>query len=120
MLLKGFVKKNEKENILTLRKKLGCSQEQLARIIGIAVTTVSRWENNAHVPSALANKRIRDLEKIIHKMEGVIKKGKEAEWSNTPNEELNNDTPLEMILRGSEGIKKVLEVMQGIECGTPV
>ena len=120
MIVPDFVKKNEKKDILTLRRKLGCSQEKLASIIGITVTTVSRWENNKSIPSTLANKRIRELEKIIDKMDGVIKKGKEAEWLNTHHGELDNDTPLEVISKGPEGVKKVLEILQGIECGTPV
>ena len=120
MALKAFTKKNEKNNILTLRKKLNCSQEKLARIIGIAGITVSRWETNKSVPSALANRKIRELQKILYKMDGVIKKGKEAEWLNTPNEELNNDTPLEVISRGSEGVKEVLELLCRIEWGIPV
>lgn len=120
VVVKGLVKKNEKKDILTLRKKLGCSQEKLARIIGITATIVSRWENNKSSPSALANRGIRELEKIIDKMKGVIKKGKEAEWLNTHHGELNNDTPLEVISRGSEGVKEVLELLQGIECGIPV
>jgi putative toxin-antitoxin system antitoxin component (TIGR02293 family) len=120
MALKAFVKKNEKNDILILRKKLSCSQEKLARIIGIAARTVSRWETNKSIPSALADRRIRELQKIIDKMDGVIKKGKEGEWLNTPNEELNNDTPLEVISRGSEGVKEVLELLHRIEWGIPV
>ena len=120
MAVKGFVKKNENKDILTLRKKLSCSQEKLARIIGIAARTVSRWETNKGAPSTLASRRIRELEKILYKMDGVIKKGKEAEWLNTPNEELNNDTPLEVISRGSEGAKEVLELLCRIEWGIPV
>ena len=120
MVIRDFVRKNEKKDILTLRKKLGCSQERLAGIIGITGRTVSRWETKEGAPSSLANRALRELENITDKMEGVIKKGKEAEWLNTHNEELNNATPLEVISRGSEGIKEVLELLQGIECGTPV
>jgi putative toxin-antitoxin system antitoxin component (TIGR02293 family) len=120
MVVGDFVKKNEKKDILTLRKKLSCSQEKLARIIGIATRTVSRWETNKGVPSALANRRVRELEKIFYKMDGVIKKGKEAEWLNTPNEELNNDSPLEAISRDSEGVKEVLDLLSRIEWGIPV
>ena len=120
MAVGDFVKKNEKKDILTLRKKLSCSQEKLARIIVIAARTVSRWETNKCVPSALANRKVRELEKILYKMDGVIKKGKEAEWLNTPNEELNNDTPLEVISRNSEGVKEVLDLLCRIEWGIPV
>ena len=120
MIVPGFVKKNEKKDILTLRKKLGCSQEKLARIIGITSTTISRWENNKSIPSTLANKGIRELEKIIDKMDGVIKKGKEAEWLNTHHGELDNDTPLEVISKGPEGAREVLGLLEGIEQGLPV
>ena len=84
-----------------------------------AARTVSWWETNKAVSNALANKKIRELEKIIDKMDGVIKKGKEAEWLNTSNGELNNDTPLEVISRDSEGVKEVLELLCGIERGIP-
>jgi len=53
-------------------------------------------------------------------MDGVIKKGKEAEWLNTPNEELNNDTPLEVISMNFEGVKEVLDLLCRIEWGIPV
>jgi len=119
MALKAFAKKNEKNDILTLRKKLNCSQEKLARIIGIAGRTVSRWETNKSIPSALANIRIRELQRILDKMNGVIKEDKKGEWLNTPNEELNNDTPLEVISRGSEEAKEILELLHRIEWGIP-
>ncbi|MBA7534036.1 hypothetical protein ES705_26282 [subsurface metagenome] len=120
MIVPGFVKKNEKKDILTLRKKLGCSQEKLARIIGITSTTVSRWENNRSIPSTLANKGVLELEKIIDKMDGVIKKGEEAEWLNTHHGELDNNTPLEVISKGPEGAREVLGLLEGIEQGLPV
>jgi len=63
----------------------------------------------------------KDYQKYLIKkaMNGVIKKGKEAEWLNTPNEELNNDTPLKVISRNSEGVKEVLDLLCRIEWGIP-
>lgn len=34
------------ENIATLRKNKGMTQEKLAEIIGISSQSVSKWENN--------------------------------------------------------------------------
>ncbi|GAG62037.1 unnamed protein product [marine sediment metagenome] len=119
-MIKKIFKENGRKDILTLRRKLGCSQEKLASIIGITSTTVSRWENNKSIPSTLANKGIRELEKIIDKMDGVIKKGKEAEWLNTHHGELDDDTPLEVISKGSEGVREVLGLLEGIKQGLPV
>ena len=63
---------------------------------------------------------LEQLKRVFLKMNGVIKKGKEAEWLNTPDEELNNDTPLEVISRDSEGVKEVLDLLSRIEWGIPV
>lgn len=47
--------------VLELRKKLGMTQEQLARELGVTVGTVNRWENGRFRPSPLA---IRGLERL--------------------------------------------------------
>jgi len=60
------------------------------------------------------------LEMVFKKMDGVIKKGKEDEWINTPNEELNNDTPLEIISKNPKGVKEVLDLLNRIGYGTPI
>lgn len=121
MALKTIARKYEKnKNVTTLRKKYNCSQARWARMIGISGKTVSRWETNKSSPSALASNKIKEFEKVINKMKGVIKKGKENEWLNAPNDELNNDTPLETFLKGSEGVQEVIDLLSRIEWGIPV
>lgn len=114
------IKYEKNKNVTTLRKKYNCSQVLWARMIGISEKTVSRWETNKSSPSSLASNKIKEFEKVINKMKGVIKKGKESEWLNAPNDELNNDTPLETILRGSEGVQEVTDLLCRIEWGVPV
>jgi len=121
MALKTIARKYEKnKNVTNLRKKFNCSQTRWARMIGISGKTVSRWETNKSSPSALASNKIKEFEKVINKMKGVIKKGKENEWLNTPNDELNNDTPLETFLKGSEGVQEVIDLLSRIEWEIPV
>lgn len=58
--------------ILGLRKKLHCTQKELAEIMGIHPETVSSWERGTHKPSGLAqafinflsNKSEEELENI--------------------------------------------------------
>ena len=50
---------------------------------------------------------------IFRKMDGV----KEAEWLNTPNEELDNITPLEIMLKYPTRLKEVYLILHGIEWG---
>lgn len=40
--------------VRTLRKALGLTQEELARLIGATFVSVNRWENNASTPTGLS------------------------------------------------------------------
>jgi uncharacterized protein (DUF2384 family) len=70
-------------------------------------------------PIAIMCERWEDIKKILNKMDGIIKKGEEAEWLITPHKELNNDTPFEVVSKGPEGVKQVLELLHNIESGIP-
>lgn len=121
MALKTITRKYEKNrNVTNLRKKYNCSQALWARMIGISEKTVSRWETNKNFPSALACNKIKELQKVINKMKGVIKRGKESEWLNTPNDELTYDTPLKTILMRPEGAQEVINLLCRIEWGIPI
>ncbi|KOP25395.1 XRE family transcriptional regulator [Hapalosiphon sp. MRB220] len=47
--------------IRELRKRLGLSQEQLARQLGVSFQTVNRWENGRATPSPMGMKLIEQL-----------------------------------------------------------
>jgi transcriptional regulator with XRE-family HTH domain len=47
--------------IKNLRAKLGMTQEQFAAKVGVAFSTVNRWENGKGNPSPLARQRIEEL-----------------------------------------------------------
>ena len=64
--------------------------------------------------------KTKEFDKILNKMKGVIKRGKESEWLNTPNDELKNNSPLEAILKGPEGVQEVIDLLCRIEWGVPV
>jgi DNA-binding transcriptional regulator YiaG len=51
----------DKEAIRELRRKLGLSQEGLARKLGVSVLTVRRWEKGSFRPSPLAMARIEEI-----------------------------------------------------------
>ncbi|MGJ5674605.1 MAG: helix-turn-helix domain-containing protein [Nostochopsis sp.] len=52
--------------IRELRKRLGLSQEQLARQLGVSFQTVNRWENGRATPSQMGMKLIEQLPMEIH------------------------------------------------------
>ena len=49
------------EEIKSLRKSLGLTQDQFASMIGVAPFTVRRWEAGKFNPSLLALKRLEKL-----------------------------------------------------------
>jgi len=53
---------NLKDNLKTLRKRSGWSQEDLAREIGVSLSTVQRWESKRAKPIRLAR---RELERLF-------------------------------------------------------
>lgn len=57
----------EQTDIKKIRKKLRLTQEQFAEKIGVAFSTVNRWEKNHFKPSKLALKEIVKLCKCIGK-----------------------------------------------------
>jgi putative transcriptional regulator len=62
--------KKEPIDIKTIRVQLGFTQEDLARKLGLALSTVSKWEQGVSSPSRLAREK---LEKLLKK-EGMKKK----------------------------------------------
>lgn len=49
------------ENIATLRKKKGLTQETLAAVIGVSPQSISKWENNTNMPDILLLPVIADV-----------------------------------------------------------
>ena len=47
---------NVSELIKAIREQLGISQRELARELGIAFSTVNRWENGLFEPTVMARK----------------------------------------------------------------
>ena len=47
--------------ILKVRKRLGITQQEFAYRLGVALPTISRWENKIHKPSPLALDKVEAL-----------------------------------------------------------
>jgi putative transcriptional regulator len=54
--------KNKPVDIKSIRLRLGFTQEDLARRLGLALSTVSKWDQGVTSPSRLAREK---LEKLI-------------------------------------------------------
>lgn len=45
---------NAAQVVRAIRKELGLTQQEFASRLGVALPTISRWENQVHKPSRLA------------------------------------------------------------------
>jgi len=50
-----------REKVKELRKKMGWTQEDMARQIDVSLSTVQRWEGKGAKPTRLARKELRRL-----------------------------------------------------------
>ena len=53
--------KELREKVRELRKRKGWPQEDLAREMGVSLSTVQRWENKGGEPTRLARRELRKL-----------------------------------------------------------
>ncbi len=96
------------------REKLNLTQEQLARILGVAVTSVSRWESNRFSPCPLAREKLEDLELLSEKIADLEEDP--ALWFHSRNQALRGQSPLEIAMtRG--GIEKIKTLLGRMEWG---
>jgi len=57
----GVIMESLKEKVKALRKKKGWAQEDLAREIGVSLSTVQRWEKQGGEPTRLPRRELRRL-----------------------------------------------------------
>jgi len=53
--------KGLKEKVRDLRRRKGWAQEDMAREIGVSLSTVQRWENRGGRPTRLARRELKKL-----------------------------------------------------------
>ena len=53
--------KELREKVKELRKRRGLAQEDLARVIGVSLSTVQRWERQGGEPTRLARRELARL-----------------------------------------------------------
>lgn len=54
-------RKDDTLDVKALRLRLALTQEELARQLGVSLSTVSRWETGRSAPSRLARQRLSEL-----------------------------------------------------------
>ena len=90
-----------------LSKRLGKASAQafldpgdLARVLDTSPRTVSRWLTSRSTPRPDARERLLELIAVLERLAGVLTPQASHDWLFTPNPELDNYKPVELLRRG--------------------
>lgn len=102
--------------IETIRKTLGLSQEALARLLGVSVRTIVRWEKEGDQPPPLEWERIDLLRELVETAMDIMDERDVENWFAKPKEFLSGQRPLDL-LSSFRGILHIREVLEKVRWG---
>lgn len=100
-----------------LRARLGVSQEEYARLIGVAWATVSRWERGRVMPDPRARAKLNRLREIIEMIGEAIRPEDLPKFLTTPHPELRGHPPA-ALLDNEFGFETVKNLVLAAQSGT--
>jgi transcriptional regulator with XRE-family HTH domain len=108
-----------RDDIKTLRKQLQLTQEEAAHLLGVTVTTLSRWTNGrTEDPDPIHREKTQIFLSLLKEANEAIKPGGIAWWFRTPHPYLSDLSPLDL-MRSSSGIDKVRSLLGSMRWGLP-
>jgi DNA-binding transcriptional regulator YiaG len=120
MTPKTLEKVSLRESIKTLRKQLKLNQEETAHVLGVTVTTLSRWATQRTAePDPAHQEKVERLLSMSQQAAKVIKPAGLERWFKTPHPLLLDLRPLDL-LRSAPGLEKVRSLLNSMEWGLPV
>lgn len=99
-----------------LRARLGLTQEQFARLLGVAWATVSRWERGRALPDAKTAAKLRRLAEIVDLIGEAIRPEDVARFLMTPHPELRGHAPTDL-LESAFGFETVKDLVLAAQSG---
>jgi len=106
------------KDILKLREALNLTQEDLTQLLGVALRTVSRWEQGASAPQPLALREIHRWQRLVERLCEVFRPEALPTWFHRSNEALGGKTPWS-VARSEDGIERLSALVNRIEWGIP-
>ncbi|HUU03852.1 MAG TPA: helix-turn-helix domain-containing protein [Myxococcota bacterium] len=92
---------------MALRQFLKITQEAFARLIGVSLRSVTRWENGDVQPDSEKRKKLDYLLTISRRLEESMDREHITDWLTTPNPVFLNKPPMDLVQ--SEYSRHVLE-----------
>ena len=104
------------EIIESIRLSLDLSQEGLARILGVSVRTVVRWEKEGDLPPALEMERFELIHEVVEIAKDIMESKEIPKWFRNPKESLAGLRAIDL-LATFRGIKKVQDSLEKVRWG---
>jgi putative toxin-antitoxin system antitoxin component (TIGR02293 family) len=97
--------------IQSIRNALMLSQEALAKILGLSVRTVVRWEKEGVEPPPLERERLDLIHEVIEIAKDIMEPEDIVSWFSKPKESLSGRRPLDLLsfLKGIQLLRETLE-----------
>ncbi len=125
MTLSNLLKEREhvlkREKIRDIRQRLNISREKAAKILGVSSRNIYRWEHDINIRphfNLIARiSKFKELEKVLL---DTFKKEDIDDWLNTPNEALEDRTPIQEIISArtpEAGIQSIIDLLVNVKYG---
>lgn len=100
--------------IRRLRSRLGLTQEQYARLLGVTWTTVSRWERGQAKPDAKGLAKLSRLQELLDLIGDAIRPEDVPRFLTAPHAELKGYPPVDLLENdfGLEAVKSLVVAAQ--------
>jgi transcriptional regulator with XRE-family HTH domain len=85
-------------DLAAARKRLGLTQEQMAKALKVAPRTIQNWESG--VGTSQMPKKTEDLRELLSLMDEFVAAPKEQEWLETPLSAIQNRKPIQAVAEG--------------------
>jgi DNA-binding XRE family transcriptional regulator len=103
-------------DLIPVRKRLGLTQDQMAKALNVAPRTIQNWESG--VGTSQMAKKTQDLKELLQLMDDFVVAPKEQEWLETPLPAIRNRTPVQAIIEGK--IRDIIVEFLRLGEGQPV
>jgi DNA-binding transcriptional regulator YiaG len=82
-----------------VRRLLGVSQDELARITGYSIRAIAGWEAGKQLSEA-ARQKVVETERLRSALAEIVPSDELGEWMRTPNPAFESQSPIQVIERG--------------------
>ena len=82
---------------MALRQFLKITQEAFARLVGVSLRSVARWEKGEVQPDSGKREKLDFLLSISRRLEDLMDREHIADWLTTPNPEFLNKPPVDLV-----------------------